>query len=95
MSYYDVMNEDLPNSKEFGFDGDYEAFRGTEGYHRWQIAMSEWSIRRNRAECERHGAGDSEYAAYVRRSTKSTIAYEERLIAEHAAALEAIGAHAA
>jgi len=82
-SYEEVMAEPLPNSKDFGYDGDYDEFDRSEGYYRWQIAMCEWSIRRHEAELERHGGGESEYAAYVRRSSASAIRYERDLIAKY------------
>lgn len=95
MPYQEIMAEPLPNSKDFGFTGDYDGFLNSEGYFRWQIAMCEWSIRRAEAELEMHGQGDSEYAAYVRRSTKSEIRYEKEFIAKFEERIEQIGKEAA
>lgn len=97
--FWDAMNEPLPNSRDFGFDCETsdpdlvekaEAFKKTEGYWRWEIAMSEWMIRRCRAEIEYYADHDGAYAAWVRRSLPSDIDYELENIAEYEREIEKI-----
>lgn len=103
MSYWEIMEEPLPNSKDFGFEppenwqedkdaliAAAEAFKCTEGYWLWQIAMSEWMIRRERAEIERQADSEGAYAEWVRRNNPSAIAYEQRNIAEYEEHLKAL-----
>lgn len=107
-NYYEIMAEPLPRAEEFGFEppagwrDDSDAlieaadrFKGTEGYWLWQIAMSEWMMRRVQAEIDRQADSDGAYAEWVRRNNPATIAYEQRNIAEYEHELAKLRAHAA
>lgn len=93
--YYKIMAEPLPRSRDFGFeppenwreDADalnaaVDAFKATEGYWLWEIAMSEWSIHREQAELDRQAEGEGAYAEWVKSNNPHAIAYEKQNIAK-------------
>lgn len=97
--FWDIMNEPLPNSRDFGFDckpsdpdlhSKAEEFQRTEGYWRWEIAMCEWMIRRRQAELDYLADNDGAYGAWVKRSYSHDIEYELKRIEEYELKIEEI-----